>query len=663
MATTVTGDGSTTESSLELTLNDTPDWADESDQSDSFPDIDFEAGSDAEGLLSEADKLAKNAMDMGRDLFPPGLLNETLAVTFGEIGKSSEYLADIRIDKETIEAQFPNAPELPTLKPVTTITLDDIPAFPARAPSIRTVTPVAALTDTPPDAPILPDRTSSLPEAPSKDGLPDPITLRNLSLPDAPDIIIPDFTGVEPGMLDEAPSTNISYSENFYESTLLSELNNKLIEHVQGLNPTGLSPEIEQQIWDRARERTTAATQGAIIQVSRSSAAAGWDQPVGAQYEAEQQARQKAVEEDVAESRNIAIKQAELELQNFQFAFTQGIALEGQMINYTNEVANRRLDVAKYTVQAAISLYELKVSYFNAGVELYKTKSTVYKDQIQSAVAKVEIYKAELDGQKLISEINAQDINNYKSQVEAVLSLYEVYKSELEGVKLLLEHDNLAIQRYESEIKGYAEKVKAKSLEYEGYKAELSGESLKVEQYKSLVDAFESRMSAIKASTEAKVAKLDADIKVNQEMPLEESKILTETFKIATEAEAKRLESLMALYKTDAEIFNIESNTEFKKLDASLKARDQDLDFLTAKAGVEVDKLKIASDRMSKAADTMARVTETQGRIAAQIASARLAQHSFSVGRSKSESDSTSQNKSFSCSSSFSRSENYNYSG
>jgi hypothetical protein len=602
------------------------------------------AGTAVEKGISKAQLLASEAFEEAQLLINSlsGTGNQLLGIpqiqaSLGDVTATvSDFVRPDTPDRpEGLTPNFPDAPPDVTLFAVPSFSIDDIPQFEGETPVINEVAPVARFAEVAPDSPTLPDRTGSIPDVPSKDGLPDPVELRNLTLPEAPDVLVVNFEGAVPEILEAAPNANFDYTEEAYDSTLLSALNAKLLDQVNHIKSTGLNPEIEQQLWDRARERTTAVMDDEIIQISRSISAAGWDEPIGEEHEAIERARQGKISADVAESREIAIKQADLELQNFQFAFGQSVALEGQLINHADNVANRALDAAKYVIEAAINLYELKVNYFNANVELYKTQASVYSDRIRAELTKVEVYKAELEGQKLISELNAQDIENYTSQIQAVVSLFDLYKTELEGVKILLEQDSLTLEVYESEIKGYAEKVRAKSLEYEGYKTQLSGEQIKVEMYKGFADAFESKINGFKSVVDAKVSKLDADIKVNQEIPLEQTKVLNEVFQSQVKAESARLSSLTEVYKSDAEVFDTETKGETARVDAEVKVQAQEIEHLKAAATINLDSLKANVSVLLKKIELLMNAQKTAAQVEAQLASSFGSAVNLSAGISE----------------------------
>lgn len=207
-----------------------------------------------------------------------------------------------------------------------------------------------------------------------------------------------------------------------YYSQLASQLQVTLFNLVIGLVPTGLNPTIEQQIWDRARERTTATTQGVIDGIARQYARAGWDLPIGDEVERYYQALEDQAAQDITESRSIAIAQADLEQKNFQFSIQQSVALETLMSGLWSDIQKLLVDSEK-----------TRVSALN---ESNQVTSDVYKNSVQAASAQADatasMYKAEADAYQAIASAEGERV---KAQV-AKLEQETVYLSKQAEVQI-----------------------------------------------------------------------------------------------------------------------------------------------------------------------------------------------------------------------------------
>jgi NAD(P)-dependent dehydrogenase (short-subunit alcohol dehydrogenase family) len=234
------------------------------------------------------------------------------------------------------------------------------------------------------------------------------------------------------------PTVNYSYTEEDYNSILLTEVQAKLIDLVTNARQTGLNPVIEQQLWDRGRERTTAVMQGLVTNIAKQFAAAGWTLPTGDEVDATLQAQEAKAEADITESRNIAVAQADLEQKNLQFGIIQAIAMEAQMMNLFTATRQRALESAKQAVETIISIIKSDIDVYianidaqtkklNATVAVYTADAEVYKTQIEGEstriLADMDIVKAKLE---FFTKKVDVDIDAFKANVSLFLAQKEL---------------------------------------------------------------------------------------------------------------------------------------------------------------------------------------------------------------------------------------------
>jgi hypothetical protein len=569
-----------------------------------------------------------------------------------ELGQVTSVVSDFqKPDKpETLDV-ISNFPSVDTTLELTNVDALVVPASPvldAEAPTIREIGAPSSFNKTAPTAPTIPTR--NYPDAPTTD-LPSVPTVRELTLPNAPSMIDISFTGSLPAALASAPSAHFAFTESDYASTLLDKINEKLLSFISGFS-TGLSPDVEQQIWDRARRRTSIAVRRLKAQNERYWSAAGWDMPGGDLQNKNYEAEQEAVNQDITESRSIAIAQADLEQKNLQFSFTTATQIETILIQHADNVNQRALEAAKYAVQAAIELYGLKVTEFNANIEAYKAQAQVYRDRIQGELAKVELYKAKLDGQKLIGELNQQDIAIYREQINAVLAVYELYKSKLEAVKTQLQGDELLLNQFESQIKSFDSEIKSKALEYDNFKIQNEVELTKNEVYKSRIAAYSEQVNAFKSLVDARKIKQDADIEVNQRIPLEVFKQKSESIRTLVQAESERLKSLTETAKVRSEIYDTETKAESARIEAEVSVQENEIKKLIAQSNIKIESLKANVSSFLATMELLSDAAKSGAQVASQLAAASLSSVnlSASIGESNNTSSSTSISESSSSS-------------
>lgn len=276
--------------------------------------------------------------------------------------------------------------------------------------------PTVSVTWTSIDPPSLP----SLPSAPS-------LPTITYTAPPAP----ADFT-------DEAPA--VTTIDDFdvdppSTSTLLTALTNNIIARVAG--GSGLDPAVEAAIWDRARSRETKLALANEDEIARTSEAMGFMLPSGVMVDQIRVAQQNYYDKLAELSRDIAIKQADLEQTNVREAIAQGTTLEGQIINiyetqarvYSATVAAKaeiaRLGMARY--ESLIRAYQASVSAYESRVNAERTRIGALADQSR---ALVDGYRAGTDAVSataaMYSRLYEAQIKDYEAGQQIVLQAAKI---------------------------------------------------------------------------------------------------------------------------------------------------------------------------------------------------------------------------------------------
>lgn len=99
-------------------------------------------------------------------------------------------------------------------------------------------------------------------------------------------------------------------------------------------------------------------------------------------------------------SRDIAIKQAGLEQANVKDATTQGLALEGQLMDQAMQLDRLSFEAAKATADHEIATHNAALERFKALLDGYRTYAMAYETVIKAEMNKVEVYKALLQAEQ-----------------------------------------------------------------------------------------------------------------------------------------------------------------------------------------------------------------------------------------------------------------------
>ena len=409
----------------------------------------------------------------------------------------------------------------------------------------------------------------------------------DVAVPASPVIVLPSepqmlslstvtFSGVDmhEGWLDQLENipeltllapTPYSYTPGpEYASELLTALQQKLKERMLG--GTGLTPAVEQAIWDRARDRETRTARANIDDIARTSEALGYDIPAGVMADQMRMAQQTYYDKLSELSRDVAIKQAELEQTNMMQAVTQTIQLEGQLIDYSYKMEHLAFEAAKQLADNAVQIYNAGVEGYKAVLDGYRTYAMAYKTIIDAELTKVEVYKAELQAEQTKAQINNTMVEQYKAQITASLAIVEVFKAELSASNTLIQLEQAKVQASAEQIKAYVAQVNGETAKVEAFKAGVQAQQAISDIYKAKVQAFSAKVGAqaekakaelgvytakaqtyvaewdgYKAEAQAKGMVADAQAKQNTS--------LVEGYKAASHAVIATAESATALWK------------------------------------------------------------------------------------------------------------------
>lgn len=372
----------------------------------------------------------------------------------------------------------------------------------------------------------LPDAVSptygAVPAIPAVANVPVP-TAPTLSMPSAPSFLSLStvaFSGVDLredwlDRLESIPELVLSEPTPYsyalgpeYASALLDNLKATLNSRLAG--GTGLSASIEQAIWDRARGRETNVALANEQEVMRTAEASGFHLPSGA-VAAQLREAQKAYYDKLSDlSRDVAIKQAELEQENLRQTIDAGMRMEGMLIDYSSKLEQLSFETARAYADNAIQAYNAKMAHFNALLDGYKTYASTYKTIIDGQMAKVEVYRAQLQAEQTKSDFNKALVEQYKAQIEASMSQVKIYEAQVGAAKTLVDMEQAKIGAAGEQIKAYVAQVNAETAKVESYKAQVQGEVAKLDAYKARAGVYATVVGAQAEHSRALISRYSA---------------------------------------------------------------------------------------------------------------------------------------------------------
>jgi hypothetical protein len=381
-----------------------------------------------------------------------------------------------------------------------------------------------------PDLPALKDIT--LPEKPST-SIPvmDSVTLGSmisLLIPNTPDISIPDLSVTPPTPISITPGSynfsvdNILIADDPMVQAMITRLTNNIRN-----GGTGLTPEIEADIWDRDLERMEQQLEDSTDKVVSMWAKKGFSLPDGMLANSLSDLQKEYMNKRIDRSREIAIKQAELEQNNIFKSIELAVSLAFKLIDALENYQKLVIDAQEMTAKYANEYITLQIATHNSNIELFRARVQMHEIAVRSAMTEVEIYKAQLEGELAKVNINESTVKLYSTQVEVALAKY---RGTLEGNKISAEIFTAEVQGalaeaqvQESLIKIYGEKIKALMAVVDIYKAEveamvaeISGEKAKIEGNVALIEMWgkEVDANAKQKQIELEVYKVGGDMSI-----------------------------------------------------------------------------------------------------------------------------------------------------
>lgn len=230
------------------------------------------------------------------------------------------------------------------------------------------------------------------------------------------------------GTLPTNPTNTFAFTEIPYSSNLLTDLRARLLEWVNGAS-TGLLPSVEQAIWDRGRAREVTTSNRKAQEAVRSFAMRGFSKPQGALSLEIQDAAQEAQNASNTLSREVMIKQADLEQSNRRFSIEQAAKMEEALIAYTSQQMARVLESAKALQQFLIDIYGHEVTAYGVETQAYaarvgaETAAFKAKTDVNVAEANVRIEAARVQLQTWVQQLTLKvEVAKAGAQVSAQLA-------------------------------------------------------------------------------------------------------------------------------------------------------------------------------------------------------------------------------------------------
>lgn len=474
----------------------------------------------------------------------------------------------------------PRPAAAPVFQDVGAVSLGQAPVLQATRPNLvqpATPTQIAPFLGT---APAI-STQFDFPEPPTQllnPTIPEPV-IADRPEPVKPQVMLPEFSAVRPVNTAQAPADLAADFERGFQgaqTALVSSISGYVDQMLDRYNPqyssqmarieaqltrymeggTGLSPDVENAIYERGRDKIQAEHARARDAAWSDAASRGFTLPDGVLHATVARSRQAAADNLARAATEIAIKQAEMEQQNLQFAVTTSTGLRTAVmsaaLNHWQTLASisgQAIEYGKTVASLLVETYNARVRAFQVELDAYRAEAAVYDTRLKAALAAIDLYKAEVDVLQSMVQVDTAKINAYRARIESLGTLASVYRSRIDAITSKAGLEKLKLELFQSQVQTYTAQVQAKEAEWRGYAAAMSGEETKLRAFGEEVRAYSAQVDGYRAETAAKAEAVRAQAAVN-------------------EARARQFEAQMRAYSAD-----VNARTEEARVNVAIEGQ------------------------------------------------------------------------------------------
>jgi hypothetical protein len=512
-------------------------------------------------------------------------------------------------------------PESPEFIIPDSIATPEVPNVPGDPPALDDITPPTPFEGTIPEMEPL-----EMPgDIPPPDEFTDTPPVAELPyIPEPPSIIVPEFTDdLDLSDLSFVPP-EFKFEENFPYTSATYEFLTSNLERRITEGGTGLPQNIETEIWNRDHERSEQQKRDSIDKAASEWAARGFDLPGGDVEGKILVIETEYMNKRLESSRDIAIKQAELEQKNVLEAINSSVTLEQAVITYTSGYWQRQLEFNKLSAEIAIKIFEANVKKYEMLIEKFKAQIQRFDTLVKAELAKVQLYTAQVDAAKAVVSFETAKIDIYKSQVQAYAVMVDAYKSRVQAAVARFEIEKVKLEKFKALIEAFVAQVNVKTSEYNLYNAQITGEKNKVDLYRGQIEAYRAQIEGINAQTQALTANLDATSKYNDSLAKKYGSEI-EGYSALVKTEIGKAEVGMKGMEVQASNFNAITRAYEAIANLDVKEYDAQIQLAIAQAQIHLKNAEVELSNYEKVKSIAVEGLKGGSQVAAQMAAGALA--------------------------------------
>lgn len=182
-----------------------------------------------------------------------------------------------------------------------------------------------------------------------------------------------------------------AFITTFYPSSAYLTYAQAWIERALTTGGTGLNSIVESQIWERDRARLARDNARAQDELRSAWASKGYPLPPGALVSQQQLLDADLRDKTAQASRDVAIRQAEIEIENIRFAVQQALNLRQQALNAALDFIRAMVLGPQVGAQVATSIADIQARMTQATTALYAAQVQATELPLRIAVTDAEL--------------------------------------------------------------------------------------------------------------------------------------------------------------------------------------------------------------------------------------------------------------------------------
>jgi hypothetical protein len=521
----------------------------------------------------------------------------------------------------------------------------------------------------PPTLPEIPpvDYSFVVPDAPEQAFGPLP-ALYDLNLPTYVPPVIPVFNDDVPTFSTLPPNPFVDWVEPSYTSDIRDAVKEVLQSMLAG--GTGLTPTVERAIWERGRTKVDAAAVKFTSEALSAIASRGFGLPPGVLNAQLIAAYDEALLKTNELARDVAIKQAELEQTNRQFAVQQGLQYEQIFVNVFLQTLDRSFQLAKFAVESQIQIYNSQIALFNVQQAIFAQRTERFKALLEATFVEIKAYAAQVEAEKAKGEINMSRVASYKATVEAFGAQVEAFNGLVKAQIGKAELQKNKVELYKAQIEGNIAEVNSQKAQYDAYGERVRAESAKAQLEEANARAYTARVQGIGVKAEISFKQAEAQIAENR-LTLDWTVARLQRLNALTQADLANIQAKAQVYNANTARGTAKHEADTRTLALAVQTQIEASRLAVAKYSALLEQWRTRASQIIAMSGINAESLRSAGQIASNLAAGAMAGTHVSAGISgsaaagqsagSSTSNSYSESKSESDSNSYSTSHNYNY--